>query len=52
MVEEEKKGGEEAQDLIGKRVELRGKLGSIRYFGKLRNNAKAGDALWLGIEWD
>ena len=42
----------EQEDLIGKRVELRGKFGSIRYLGKLRNNARAGDALWLGIEWD
>ena len=40
------------EDLIGQRVELRGKVGSIRFFGKLRNNPKAGDALWLGIEWD
>lgn len=46
--EEEVKG----DDLIGQRVELRGKVGSIRFFGKLRNNPKAGDALWLGIEWD
>ena len=38
--------------MIGQRVELRGKLGSIRYFGKLQNNPKAGDSLWLGIEWD
>lgn len=40
------------ESVIGKRVELRGKAGSIRFLGKLRNNAKAGDALWLGIEWD
>ena len=38
--------------MIGRRVELRGKSGSIRFLGKLRNNPKAGDALWLGIEWD
>ena len=31
---------------------MRGKLGSIRFLGKLRNNPKAGDAQWLGIEWD
>lgn len=43
---------ETKEDLIGQRVELRGKLGSIRFFGKLRNNPRAGDALWLGIEWD
>ena len=49
MVEESK---EEQSVVIGKRVELRGKLGTIRFLGKLRNNAKAGDALWLGIEWD
>ena len=48
-MEEETKGEE---SLIGQRVELRGKIGSIRYFGKLRNNPKAGDSLWLGIEWD
>jgi len=47
MVEETKDS-----DLLGKRVELRGKMGSIRYFGKLRNNPKAGEDLWLGIEWD
>ena len=50
VVPEEEVKGEE--DLIGQRVELRGKMGSIRYFGKLRNNPKAGDALWLGVEWD
>ena len=33
-------------------MELRGKLGSIRYFGQLRNNPKAGTSNWLGIEWD
>ena len=38
--------------MTGQRVELRGKYGSIRYLGKLRNNPKAGDDLWLGIEWD
>lgn len=48
MVDEEVR----AEDLIGQRVELRGKYGSIRFYGKLRNNAKAGDAMWLGIEWD
>ena len=40
------------QDLIGQRVEQRGKRGSIRYVGKLQNNPKAGGAIWLGIEWD
>ena len=48
---EEVKGSEDA-DVIGQRVELRGKMGSIRFLGKLRNNPKAGDALWLGVEWD
>lgn len=33
-------------------MELKLKYGTIRYFGKLVNNAKAGDDLWLGIEWD
>jgi dynactin complex subunit len=27
-------------------------LGSIKYVGKLINNPKAGDDIWLGIEWD
>jgi len=27
-------------------------MGSIRFLGKLRNNPKAGNDLWLGIEWD
>jgi len=27
-------------------------VGSIRYVGKVLNNPKAGDALWLGVEWD
>lgn len=48
MADEEVK----AEDLIGQRVELRGKHGSIRFYGKLRNNVRAGDAMWLGIEWD
>ena len=33
-------------------MELKLKYGTVRYFGKLQNNAKAGDDLWLGIEWD
>jgi len=37
---------------MGQRLEVQGKFGSIRYFGKLVNNPKAGDDLWLGIEWD
>ena len=31
---------------------LKQSVGSIRYVGKLRDNPKAGDALWLGVEWD
>lgn len=50
--QEMKEETKEEESLIGQRVELRGKIGSIRYFGKLRNNPKAGDAMWLGIEWD
>ena len=52
QADDEETKGEQEESLIGQRVELRGKLGSIRYFGKLQNNPKAGDALWLGIEWD
>ena len=26
--------------------------GSIRYVGKLINNPKAGDSIWIGVEWD
>jgi len=33
-------------------VHLRTQYGSIRYVGKLINNPKAGDDIWLGIEWD
>ena len=40
------------QEIVGQRVELKLKYGTIRYFGKLVNNPKAGDDLWLGIEWD
>jgi dynactin complex subunit len=43
---------EEVDSVIGQRVESQGKFGSIRYLGKLTNNPKAGDDLWLGIEWD
>ena len=43
---------EDQSNLIGQRVELRGKQGSVRFLGKLQNNPKAGDSLWLGIEWD
>lgn len=39
-------------DLVGQRVEQKLKYGTIRYFGKLVNNEKAGEDLWLGIEWD
>jgi len=38
--------------VIGKRVEMQGHFGSVRYLGKLTGNPKAGDDLWLGIEWD
>ena len=31
---------------------MRAQYGSIRYAGKLLNNPKAGDDIWLGIEWD
>lgn len=27
-------------------------MGSIRYVGKLINNPKAGDEIWIGVEWD
>ena len=27
-------------------------VGAIRYAGKIFNNPKAGDSIWLGIEWD
>ena len=33
-------------------MEQKLKYGTIRYFGKLQGNSKAGDDLWLGIEWD
>ena len=38
--------------LLGHRVILRSSYGSIKYAGKLFNNPKAGDDMWLGIEWD
>jgi hypothetical protein len=40
------------KDVVGERVELKMKYGTIRYFGQLIGNEKAGDDLWLGIEWD
>jgi CAP-Gly domain len=40
------------ENLVGQRVFLRNQFGSIRYAGKLLNNPKAGDDIWLGIEWD
>jgi len=33
-------------------VQLKSNVGTIRYFGKLLNNPKAGEDQWLGIEWD
>ena len=27
-------------------------VGSIRFVGKLINNPKAGDSVWIGVEWD
>ena len=27
-------------------------VGSIRYVGKIFNNPKAGDFIWIGVEWD
>jgi hypothetical protein len=42
----------ENQEIIGRRILHKQKFGSIRYLGKLQNNAKAGDSEWLGIEWD
>lgn len=38
--------------LLGQRVVLKAAVGSIKYVGKLLNNPKAGDDIWLGIEWD
>ena len=38
--------------IVGQRVTLRGSLGSVRFAGKLLNNPKAGEDIWLGIEWD
>ncbi|CDW74583.1 UNKNOWN [Stylonychia lemnae] len=40
------------EDLVGQRVILKQNVGSIRYAGKLINNPKAGNDIWLGIEWD
>lgn len=40
------------EEIIGQRVLLKHQVGSVRYLGKLKNNPKAGDDLWLGIEWD
>ena len=40
------------QDYVGQRVDQKQKFGTIRYCGKLINNPKAGDDIWLGIEWD
>lgn len=40
------------QSLVGQRVEQKLKYGTIRYIGKLVNNPKAGEDLWLGVEWD
>ena len=48
----EKKDDIQQEDLIGQRIAQKGKFGSIRYLGKIRNNPKAGDDLWLGVEWD
>mmetsp|Transcript_112436 Transcript_112436/g.155279 ORF Transcript_112436/g.155279 Transcript_112436/m.155279 type:complete len:117 (-) Transcript_112436:715-1065(-) len=39
-------------DVVDQRVEQKGKFGTVRFLGKLINNPKAGDDLWLGIEWD
>lgn len=27
-------------------------VGSVRYVGKIFNNPKAGDDIWIGVEWD
>lgn len=40
------------EHLLGQRVILKQAFGSIKYAGKLINNPKAGDDIWLGIEWD
>ena len=40
------------QDFVGHRIDQRGKVGTIRFIGKLLNNPKAGNDLWLGVEWD
>lgn len=42
----------EYSHLIGQRVILKQSTGSIRYVGKLLNNPKAGNDIWVGIEWD
>ena len=40
------------QDLIGQRILLKSQTASIRYIGKLKNNPKAGNDIWMGVEWD
>ena len=38
--------------VIDRRVHQGGKFGTVRYYGRLLNNPKAGQDFWLGIEWD
>ena len=51
----------EYQDLLGQRIGIKKAnagpnneqhVGSIRFVGKLINNPKAGDNIWIGVEWD
>lgn len=39
-------------DLIGQRILIKSQTASIRYVGKLSNNPKAGNDIWVGVEWD
>ncbi len=38
--------------IVGERIFLKSQFGTVRYRGKLLNNPKAGESIWLGVEWD
>ena len=46
------KSEESLEHLVDQRVLLKSAQGSVRYVGRLLNNPKAGEDMWLGIEWD
>jgi len=50
----EVKHDEDLTKLVGKRIEYQGEIGTVKYCGHLKHEAKGQDPsqIWLGVQWD